>query len=101
TQTLGLERFPSNETLDHCIDLYFAYFHPVLDVVHQPTFNPSKDLVVTLGMICIGACYAGQPGAKSFSIALSELIRKLLVFMAEQDRRFVRTASYFTAQLLP
>ncbi|EXJ68489.1 uncharacterized protein A1O5_08282 [Cladophialophora psammophila CBS 110553] len=100
TQTLGLERFPPNQTLDHCIDLYFAYFHPMLAIVHQPTFDPGKDLVVTLAMICIGACYTGYTGAKSFSIALSELIRKLLVFMAEQDRRFVRTASYLTAQLL-
>ncbi|KIW12692.1 hypothetical protein PV08_09970 [Exophiala spinifera] len=100
TQTLNLDHFPNNETLDHCIDLYFEYFHPMLDVVHRPTFDPGRDLVVTLAMICIGSCYTGQPGAKSFSIALSELIRKLLVFMAEQDRRFVRTASYLTAQLL-
>jgi hypothetical protein len=100
TQTLGLERFPSKEKLDRCIDLYFAYFHPMLAIVHQPTFDPGKDLVVTLAMVCIGACYTGYAGARSFSIALSELIRKLLVFMAEQDRRFVRTASFLTAQLL-
>lgn len=100
TQTLGLERFPSKATLDHCIDLYFAYFHPTLAIIHQPTFDPGKDLVVTLAMVCIGSCYTGFAGAKAFSIALSELIRKLLVFMAEQDRRFVRTASYLTAQLL-
>ncbi|OQV01808.1 Fungal specific transcription factor domain-containing protein [Cladophialophora immunda] len=99
-QSLNLDQFPSKEKLDHCIDLYFAYFHPTLDLVHQPTFDPGRDLVLTLAMVSIGACYSDLPGAKVFSIVLSELIRRLLIFMAEQDRRFVRTGPYLTAQLL-
>ncbi|KAK5040505.1 hypothetical protein LTS07_001003 [Exophiala sideris] len=99
-QTLSLDQFPSKEKLDHCLDLYFAYFHPMLAVLHQPTFDPGKDLVVTLAMVSIGACYSDITGAKQFSIALSELVKRLLVFMAEVDRRFVRTGSYLTAQLL-
>ena len=99
-QSLDLACFPSKDKLDHCLDLYFAYFNPMLAIVHQPTFDPGKDLVVTLAMISIGACYTNLSGAKAFSNALSELIHRLLVFMAEQDRRFVRTRSYLTAQLL-
>lgn len=99
-QSLSLDQFPSKEKLDHCLDLYFAYFHPMLAVIHQPTFDPGKDLVVTLAMISIGACYSELTDAKQFSVALSELIKRLLVFMAEVDRRFVRTGSYLTAQVL-
>ncbi|KAH0839188.1 hypothetical protein FOPE_05317 [Fonsecaea pedrosoi] len=99
-QSLNLDHFPCREKLDHCIDLYFAYFHPTLDLIHQPTFDPGRDLVLTLAMISIGACYSDLPGAKAFSIVLSELVRRLLIFMAEQDRRFVRTGPYLTAQLL-
>lgn len=99
-QTLNLESFPSREKLDCCIDLYFAHFHSTLAIIYQPTFDPGKDPVVTLAVVSIGACYTNFAGAKSFSTALSELIRRLLLFMAEQDRRFVRTRSYLTAQLL-
>lgn len=28
-RSINLDRFPSKEKLDHCIDLYFAHFHPV------------------------------------------------------------------------
>ncbi|KAH7082309.1 hypothetical protein FB567DRAFT_630709 [Paraphoma chrysanthemicola] len=99
-QTLNLESFPPKEDLDHCIDLYFAHFHPMLSFIHLPTFDPGRDLVVTLAIICIGVCYTQFPGSKAFSITLSELSRRLLVFMAEHDHRFVRTQSYLAAQLL-
>jgi hypothetical protein len=32
-------------------------------------------------MVCIGACYTGLEGAKAFSNSLSELVRRLLLFM--------------------
>jgi hypothetical protein len=99
-QTLDLGNFPSKDELDQCIDLYFAHFQPMLSVIHQPTFDPGRDLVVTIAIICIGACYTQLPGSREFSITLSELNRRLLVFMAEHDHRFVRTQSYLVAQLL-
>lgn len=99
-QTLSIECFPSKEALDHCIDLYFAHFHPTLAIIHLPTFNPGEDLVVTLVVVCIGACYTAFDGAQAFSTALSILIRRLLVFMSEHDHRFVRTRSHLTTQLL-
>ncbi|KAI8937388.1 hypothetical protein NX059_006592 [Plenodomus lindquistii] len=98
-QTLDIECFPSKEQLDHCIDLYFTHFDPSLPVIHKPTFDPGRDLLVTLAVINIGACYTGF-SARSFSAVLSDLLRRLLLFTAEQDRRFVRSASYVTAQLL-
>ncbi|KAF2846860.1 hypothetical protein T440DRAFT_404814 [Plenodomus tracheiphilus IPT5] len=99
-QSLNLDNFPSKEDLDHCIDLYFTRFQSMTSFIHQPTFDPGKDPVVTLAMICIGVCYTEFDGAKAFANTLSELNRRLLVFMAEHDHRFVRTQSYLAAHLL-
>ncbi|KAH8816699.1 fungal-specific transcription factor domain-containing protein [Xylogone sp. PMI_703] len=98
---INLTNFPSEEKLDHCVDLYFAHFHRTFPIIHQPTFDPAKDpVVITLAVACIGACYTEFDGARSFANALSELNRRLLLFMSEQDRRFVRTEFYIAAQLL-
>ncbi|KAI8935357.1 hypothetical protein NX059_007941 [Plenodomus lindquistii] len=99
-QTINLDNFPVAWKLDQCIDLYFAHFHPISSIIHQPTFDPGKDLVVTLAMICIGASYTEFSESEAFSTVFSDLIRRLLVFMAEHDHRFVRTRSYVVAQLL-
>jgi hypothetical protein len=50
-------------------------------IIHQPSFDPAKEPVLTLAMIVIGACYTDFEGAVAFSIALSEFTRRLLVFM--------------------
>lgn len=78
--------------IDHCVDLYFTRFHPMLSIIHQATFDPGKGLLVTLAVIDIGACYTDFDEASFFFAALSDLIRRLLVFTAEQDHRFVRSA---------
>ncbi|OQU95621.1 Fungal specific transcription factor domain-containing protein [Cladophialophora immunda] len=96
----SIPSFPAPQQLDHCIDLYFAHFDKWLPIIHQPSFDPAKEPVLTLVLIMIGACYTDFEGASAFSIALSEFIRRLLVFMAEHDPRFVRTEYYISAQLL-
>jgi hypothetical protein len=99
---LNLTHFPTKEKLDHCIDLYFAHSHRVsltlifcmrfisllkysiqtLPIIHRPTFNSTEDpVVVTLAIACIGACYTGLDRARPFSNALSELNRRLLLYL--------------------
>ncbi|KAK5052691.1 hypothetical protein LTR84_002557 [Exophiala bonariae] len=97
---ISLQAFPSKERLDQCIDLYFAQFDQHCPVVHRPTFDPAREPAVTLAMVTLGACFTSFSGAPAFSNALSELVRRLLIFMPEQDPRFVRTEYYVTAQLL-
>jgi hypothetical protein len=98
--SINLDNFPSRSKLDHCIDLYFAHFHPVsfrfwsrrqvgkliitktFPIIHRPTYETAKDnVVVTLAIACIGACYTEFDGARSFSNAFSELNRRILLFM--------------------
>ncbi|KAH8815524.1 hypothetical protein F5884DRAFT_772680 [Xylogone sp. PMI_703] len=97
---VSLAGFPSKEKIDHCIDMYFKYFDWILPVVHRPTFDPGKDPVVTLAIIATGACYTEFKGARAFSNVLSELLRRLLLYMAESDAPYVKTEPYITAQLL-
>lgn len=97
---LDLGNFPTPDKLDHCIDMFFTHFQPMLPIIHEATFDPGKDLLVTLAMVDIGACYTEFDEALSFSTELSDLIRRLLVFTAEHDHRFVRSVPYVTAQLL-
>ncbi|KIY04070.1 uncharacterized protein Z520_00762 [Fonsecaea multimorphosa CBS 102226] len=99
-QSVNLTHFPTKEKLEYCIDRYFAHFHLVCPIIHQATFDPSDDLTVTLAIASIGACYTHYNNAKAFSSTLSELNRRLLLFLAEYDRRYVRTESYLAAQLL-
>ncbi|EXJ53623.1 uncharacterized protein A1O5_13074 [Cladophialophora psammophila CBS 110553] len=72
----------------------------MLPMIHHPTFDPEKELVVTLAVAGIGAKYTGLPGAQPFSKALFELNHRLILFMSERERQFVRTEAYLTAQLL-
>ncbi|RFU25958.1 hypothetical protein B7463_g10388, partial [Scytalidium lignicola] len=99
-RSVAVESFPNQQTLDHCIDMYFVHFHQTLPIIHRPTFDPGESLIVTLAIISIGACHSDLEGCDVFASAVSELTRRLLVFMAEHDRRFVRTESLLTAQLL-
>ncbi|RKL12722.1 hypothetical protein BFJ70_g16126 [Fusarium oxysporum] len=99
-QQIQLENFPSGDSLNHAIDMYFVHFHAVLPMVHHPTFDPQNDLLVTLCLITIGVKYTGFSGAQNFSKALFELTRRLILSRAERERRFVRTETYLTAQLL-
>ncbi|KAF4439163.1 hypothetical protein FACUT_4345 [Fusarium acutatum] len=91
---------PDAPKLNYCIDLYFTNFAQVLSVVHRPTFDPRESIVVTFSMVALGVLYSSFPRAKEFSLALADHTRRILLFMEEYDRRFVRTEHHLTAQLL-
>lgn len=50
-------------------------------IIHRPTFVPEESLVVTLGIVSIGACFSGITGCHAFANSLSELNRRLLIFL--------------------
>ena len=99
-QPVSLESLPGREPLNHFVDLYFVHFHEFYPAIHRPSFEAAKEPVLTLAIAVIGACYSGFPSARAFATSLSELTRRLLLFMAEYDPRFIRTESYITAQFV-
>ncbi|KAF2099256.1 hypothetical protein NA57DRAFT_55232 [Rhizodiscina lignyota] len=100
--TVSLANFPTTEMLNYCIDLFFARFHLGIAFVHRPTFDASsQDCVpLVLAMASIGACFTNFEGAKPFAHCLSELNRRLLLFMGESETRLTRTYQYIAAQAL-
>ncbi|KAK5275372.1 hypothetical protein LTR40_013134, partial [Exophiala xenobiotica] len=69
--------FPSTETLDMSISLYFRRFHPVLPFVHQATFDAkSTPSSLLLPMCLIGLSILNPGGADEFiRLYLGKLLR--------------------------
>ncbi|KAK4945326.1 hypothetical protein LTR10_015485 [Elasticomyces elasticus] len=98
---VSLANFPSKEKLDHCIDLFFANFRPVVSFIHQPTFDPTNaPVVLILAMTSIGACFTNMDGAQAFAKATAELSRRMLLATEEQSTQLFRTEPYLTSQIL-
>jgi Fungal specific transcription factor domain len=62
--------------------LVIVFLPKIIPIVHKPTYNSLRQPeILSLAMICLGACYTGYRSARAFSEALSELIRRKLWFM--------------------
>lgn len=57
-------------------------------IIHRPTFDPSENLIVTLAVVSLGAPYSNFKGCQAFAISLSELNRRLILFMVRLSRLF-------------
>jgi hypothetical protein len=53
----------------------------MIPIVHMPTYDPNEEPLLTLAIICSGVCYTEYSGARAFSNCLSELIRRLHVYL--------------------
>lgn len=78
-----LERaFPNKDFIAAFITLYWEHFHPILPVIHRPSFcierSPS---ILLIAMVSIGASYSNLKNAKSFADGLSELCKRCLAWM--------------------
>jgi hypothetical protein len=95
-QPASIENFPSCPKLEHCIDMYFVHFNTVrhepwtineslissqqfLSIIHRPTFDPLKDLLLTLTVVCVGSGFTALEKSREFSNTLSEICRRLLL----------------------
>lgn len=71
----GLSRYIRWDCLNH----YWKYFHPSFPIVHRPTFLPSEPPPLLLSAtLAIGSFYDTRPDAKLYSLALQEIVTKLL-----------------------
>lgn len=82
-ETSEIERaFPTKEVIATFIKLYFDQFHPILPVIHRPTFCIEKcPSILLLAMISIGASYSNLKHSKAFADSLSELCKRYLAWM--------------------
>jgi hypothetical protein len=74
--------FPSQDVLAGFIGLYFENFHPILPIIHRPTFCIEKSpSILLIAMVSIGASYSSLKNAKAFADSLSELCKRCLAWM--------------------
>ncbi|KAF8243372.1 hypothetical protein K440DRAFT_561894 [Wilcoxina mikolae CBS 423.85] len=93
--------FPNKEVIAVFIKLYFEQFHPILPVIHRPSFCIERcPSVLLLAMVSIGASYSNLKNSKAFADSLSELCKRYLVWMAESDPTYGRSAFYLQSMCL-
>lgn len=84
-----LERaFPNKNFITTFITLYWEHFHPILPVIHRPSFCVERTpSILLIAMVSIGASYSKLKNAKSFADGLSELCKRCLAWMVS-DHKF-------------
>ena len=78
----ALEALPAVAFLSQLVKVYFAEFHPVLPVVHLPTWRIEKCPTALLAaMACIGATYSTAEGSQEVAALLAEITQRALFWM--------------------
>ncbi|KAF7514600.1 hypothetical protein G7054_g15170 [Neopestalotiopsis clavispora] len=71
---------PSAAFLNLCVKLYFTKFHPVLPLIHAPTFRVSTENALLLLSICsIGALFVGTPSASAQGRKIFQILNKAVL----------------------
>jgi hypothetical protein len=74
--------FPNKEVISVFVSLYFEQFHPILPVIHRPSFSIDRcPSILLIAMASIGASYSNLKNAKTFADGLSELCKRSLGWM--------------------
>ncbi len=81
----NIDDFPSAETLNSCVNLYFLYFHPTFPVIRPTALkDASAPAVLLLAAAAIGATYA-KDDLKSLAVGLNELVRRMLTYLVSRS----------------
>ncbi|ORY26042.1 hypothetical protein BCR39DRAFT_542336 [Naematelia encephala] len=98
--TIDTTNFPSTQTLTVCINLYQRHFHDWLPIIERASFKMGEAApLILMSMSAIGAMYS-QDGLQRLGVALSELVRRAVLFIRESDRRFMFETNIIQAFLL-
>ena len=78
---------PAVSFLGGFIKVYFAEFHPVLPVIHIPTWRIERCPTALLAaMACLGATYSTNDGSQEVSALLAEITQRALFWMVRPFR---------------
>ncbi|KAK9367162.1 fungal-specific transcription factor domain-containing protein [Lipomyces kononenkoae] len=98
---VDISKFPDRRTLDTFLHLYFEHFHPILPMIHRPTFRtPTCPSILLATMISVGASYADMEGSHQFADTLSELCKRTLLWLGNYDSTYTRSGYFVMAFLL-
>ncbi|KAK9240298.1 fungal-specific transcription factor domain-containing protein [Lipomyces kononenkoae] len=98
---VDISKFPDWRTLDTFLHLYFEHFHPILPMIHRPTFRtPTCPSILLATMLSVGASYADMEGSHQFADTLSELCKRTLLWLGNYDSTYTRSGYFVMAFLL-
>ena len=82
----------SPRIFNHFLQLYFKYFHPIYQMLHQPSFKPSEQEPALVGIvIAIGALYSQLEGSFQLAKAFAEIVIRHAGHMLTGDLRNSRS----------
>ncbi|EED20705.1 conserved hypothetical protein [Talaromyces stipitatus ATCC 10500] len=94
-------RLAAFNLLQEAIGSFFAGFHPILPIIHVPTWNLFKYPTVLLAsMACIGAMLQEDQGSSDVSNAFSEICTRMIFWLACSDSNSYSDLSYLSASCL-
>ncbi|PGH08421.1 hypothetical protein GX51_01248 [Blastomyces parvus] len=74
----GMEIIDTAQWQD-CLECYWKNFHPLVPIVHRPTFCAAKPIpLISAAMVAIGSQYDTRPNAKEYSLSILEACLNLL-----------------------
>lgn len=73
------EGLPTINEMNAFVQVYFEEFHPVLPLLHQPTFNPNEaHWVLALAVAATGCRFSQVPGSQKMADVLLEFLRRAI-----------------------
>ncbi|KAK7547094.1 hypothetical protein IWX49DRAFT_591311 [Phyllosticta citricarpa] len=71
--------------INRFVQLYFEYFHPVMPMLHKPSFNHTRmPWMLVLAVAAVGGEYAGLETCKAYVRKLWEYLRQAIGIFVEQ-----------------
>jgi hypothetical protein len=75
--------FPSPDTFNAYIELYFEHFHPTFPLIHHPTFGSDAHWIILLAVAAIGSCFDQEQYAVPLREAFQEFLRRAVHFCVD------------------
>ncbi|KAK5075678.1 hypothetical protein LTR70_010026 [Exophiala xenobiotica] len=94
----ALEALPAVSFLTKLVKIYFAEFHPVLSVIHVPTWGIENCPTALLAaMASFGATYSTAEGSQEVAALLAEITQRALFWMGQANSTVYRNPAYIAA----
>ncbi|RSH90377.1 hypothetical protein EHS25_000982 [Saitozyma podzolica] len=98
--SVEIGNFPSVQILTTCANLYHRHFHDWMPILNKEVFRMDQaPPMLLMGMAAIGSMYS-RDGTQKLGSPLNELVRRGVLFIRENDRRFMFETNLIQASLL-
>jgi hypothetical protein len=95
------EALPAVNFLTKLVKVYYEEFHPVINVIHLPTWKIEECPTALLAsMACLGATYSSADGSSDVAVLLAEITQRALFWAGQEDTTSWRDPAYITAMCL-